>query len=91
MGDSVVSQAQLNKLAEMGVGKLASKVGLKNADAISLAHKYAKKGAGLLGKLASKKLRAVTGMKKGGTVQPAKRGPGRPKGSTNKKGKKTKK
>lgn len=88
MGDSVVSQAQLNKLAEMGVGKLASKVGLKNADLLSLANKYAKKGAGLLGRFANKKLKATTGMKKGGTVQPKKRGPGRPKGSKNKKTKK---
>ena len=89
MSDSIVSQSQLNKLAEMGVGKLASRVGLKNKDALGLAHKLGQKGAGILGKLAGKKLKGLVGMKKGGSVPksaPKKRG--RPKGSKNKKTKK---
>lgn len=97
MSDSIVSQAQLNKLAEIGVGKLAGKVGLKNKEALGLAQKLGQKGAGALGRFAGKKLRGLVGFKKGGLIvmkemgsgggsaPPPARKRGRPKGSKNKK------
>lgn len=96
MSDSIVSQAQLNKLAEMGVGKLAGKVGLKNKEALGLAQMAGLQGAKALGKFARRKVRGLVGFKAGGLVvmkevgsggsaSPPGRKRGRPKGSKNKK------
>lgn len=96
MADSIVSQAQLNKLAEMGVGKLAKKVGLKNDQALGLAQRLGQKAAGAAGRYAGKKLKKLVGFKKGGLIvmsemggggssPPPARKRGRPKGSKNKK------
>jgi len=90
MDNIQIPQDKLNQLASAGVSKLASKIGLKDPGSLALAQSLGQKGAGMLGKLAGKKLgkfRKLVGFKTGGLIvmqdssAPAKRGRGRPKGS----------